>query len=300
MMADSTVGSDLPPTHRNISVLSRIRRLPRNMLIGGVIILIYFFVGLTGRFWAPYNYSEIGTGPPYSSPSLEHPFGTDNLGRDVFSRVIYGTAVVLLLSLTSTLIATIIGGMLGLLSGYVGGVQDEFLTRVLELMVSVPVLIFALLVITAAGLENSGSMALLIIVVALVWLPRTARMSRSIAVDIATRDFVTVAKARGESTWSIVRREVAPMATGVLLVEFGVRAGYAPILIGSLGFLGFGVRPPIPEWGVMISENRAALATVPVVVLAPALALAGLVIGLNLFTEGLARVLGRQVHFGGA
>ena len=119
-------------------------------------------------------------------------------------------------------------------------------------------------------------------------------MARTVAVELVTRDFVTVARSRGESAWSITRRELAPNATGVLLVEFGVRAGYAPILISSLGFLGFGARPPSSQWGLMISENRDAIVTAPVTVLAPAVALAVLVISLNLFTDGLARYLGRS------
>ena len=121
-------------------------------------------------------------------------------------------------------------------------------------------------------------------------------MARAAAIDIATRDFVTVARLRGESAWSVMRRELLPNATSVLLVEFALRAGYAPVLIGSLGFLGFGLRPPTPEWGLMISENRALIMITPITVLGPGLALASLVVGLNLFTEGLARILGRTVQ----
>lgn len=295
-MTSSTLRSRRLTLRSTTGVMARLRRQPRSLLIGSAILLVYLLVALTGRFWAPYGFSEIGTGRPYEAPSAAHLLGTDNLGRDVFSRVIHGTDEVLLLSLSSTLLATILGGLIGLFSGFVGGWIDEILMRLFELMVSVPVLIFALLVITAAGLQNTGSLLLLIIVVALVWFPRTARMARAVAVDIVTRDYVTVARTRGESAWSIVWRELAPNAAGVLLVEFGVRAGYAPILIGSLGFLGFGVRPPTPEWGLMISENRAALGAAPVSVLGPAFALAGLVIGLNLFTDGVARVVGRQVQ----
>ena len=109
---------------------------------------------------------------------------------------------------------------------------------------------------------------------------------------------MTVARLQGESATSVLRRELLPNATSVLLVEFALRAGYAPVLIGSLGFLGFGLRPPTPEWGLMISENRALLIISPVLVLGPGLALASLVIGLNLFTEGLARILGRTVKLG--
>ena len=139
---------------------------------------------------------------------------------------------------------------------------------------------------------------LVVLVVALVYAPRIARMARAAAIDIATRDYVTVARLRGESAWSVMRRELLPNATSVLLVEFALRAGYAPVLIGSLGFLGFGLRPPTPEWGLMISENRALIIVTPITVLGPGLALASLVVGLNLFTEGLARILGRTVKLG--
>jgi peptide/nickel transport system permease protein len=134
------------------------------------------------------------------------------------------------------------------------------------------------------------------LVIALIYAPRVARMARAAALDIVTRDFVTAAKLRGESAWSIVRRELLPNASSVLLVEFALRAGYAPVLIGSLGFLGFGVRPPTPEWGLIMSENRSLITFAPITVLGPGFMLALLVVGLNLFTEGLARILGRTVR----
>jgi len=255
-------------------------------------------VAISGPFWVPYDPTAFGVGIPFSPPSADHLVGADQLGRDVFSRVISGTPIDLFLALTSTFAALLIGASLGLLSGYVGGWFDETLMRLFDGLISIPLLIFALLIIAAAGPEQSGSILLLIGVVALVYMPRIARMARAVAIDLATRDFVTVARTRGESPWSIVRRELLPNATGVLLVEFGVRAGYAPIIIGSLGFLGFGARPPSPEWGLMISENRAAIMADPIVVLAPAVALALLVIGLNLLTDGVARVVGRSAQRG--
>jgi peptide/nickel transport system permease protein len=183
--------------------------------------------------------------------------------------------------------------LLGLLSGLVGGWFDQALMRLFDALISIPFLVLGLLIISAVGPELSGSFAILILVVVVVYAPRTARMARAVAVDLVTRDFVTVARARGEPVWSIVWRELTPNAVGVLLVEFGVRAGYAPIFIGSLSFLGFGVRPPLPEWGLMISENRSAIISAPLTVFAPGIALAILVISLNLFTDGLSRVYGR-------
>ena len=280
------------PQRRKL-LLVRFRRLPATLIIGSIILIFYAFVALTGRFWSPYDFAKTGTGRPFSPPSAEHLLGTDQLGRDLFSRVIHGTDDVLFLALTSTLISTVIGGLLGLLSGLVGGWFDQLLMRFFDALISIPFLVLGLLVIAAAGPEQSGSYVLLILVVVIVYAPRTARMARAVALDLVTRDFVTVARARGESVLSIVWRELTPNAIGILLVEFGVRAGYAPIFIGSLSFLGFGVRPPTPEWGLMISENRAAIISAPVSVFAPALALALLVIGLNLFTDGLSRIFGR-------
>jgi peptide/nickel transport system permease protein len=251
---------------------------PQSFRIGLVILLVHLIVAITGPFWAPYGFSQMGTGIPLSGMSWAHPFGIDQLGRDVFSRVVHGSHIVILLSLSGTAIGLLVGAVLGLLSGYLGGWFDNLLQRLLEALISIPFLVVR--------------------VVALVYAPRIARIARAAAMDIATRDYVTVARLRGESAWSVMRRELLPNATGVLLVEFALRAGYAPVLVGSLGFLGFGLRPPTPEWGLMISENRALIIITPITVLGPGLALASLVVGLNLFTEGLARILGRTVRLG--
>jgi peptide/nickel transport system permease protein len=274
-------------------------RLPGTLKIGLVILAAHVLVAITGPAWAPYPYNKPSVGRPFEQASAQHLLGTDQLGRDVFSRVVFGTPTVLLLSMSGTALGVVIGASLGLLSGYLRGWFDEVLMRLFDALISIPFLILALLIISAAGASLAGNPLLLIGVVAFLYAPRIARMARAVALDLVTRDFVTVARARGESAWSIVWRELLPNATGTLLVEFAVRAGYAPILIGSLGFLGFGVRPPIPEWGLMISENRSAITTSPITVIGPSLALASLVIGLNLFSDGLARLLGRTVQFGG-
>jgi peptide/nickel transport system permease protein len=275
-----------------------LRQTPVSLRIGAVILLIHLFVAVTGPFWAPYGYSQMGAGPPLAPASLAHPFGIDQLGRDVFSRVVHGGYIVLLLSLSGTALGLVIGSVIGLLSGYAGGLVDNVVQRLLEALISIPFLVLALLAMVAAGPELSGNPVLVVLVVALVYAPRIARMARTAAIEIATRDFVTIALLRGESAWSVMRRELFPNATSILLVEFALRAGYAPVLIGSLGFLGFGLRPPTPEWGLMISENRSLLLIAPATVIGPGLALASLVVGLNLFTEGLARILGRTVKLG--
>jgi peptide/nickel transport system permease protein len=292
----SVTAADLPVAVRRSRLRRFLRRFPMSARLAALVLLLYILVALTGPLWAPYDPYQAGTGLPYSGAARAHLFGTDILGRDVFSRVVNGTRDVLYLALTSTFLATVVGGLIGLASGLVGGWVDELLMRLFETVISIPLLVLALLAIAAAGPKAAGNSLLLIGVVVLVYAPRIARMARAVAIDLATRDYVAVARARGESVRSIVWRELTPNAAGVLLVEFGVRAGYAPILISSLGFLGFGAQPPSPEWGLMISENRAALVTAPIAVLAPSAALAVLVISLNLVTDGIARALGRSAQ----
>jgi peptide/nickel transport system permease protein len=290
----SATAVDLPVAVQRSRFRRFLRRFPLSARLAALLLIAYVMIALTGPLWTPYDPFQI-TGLPFSGSSGSHLFGTDMLGRDVFSRVVYGTRDDLYLAFTSTFLALVFGGMIGLASGLVGGWVDELLMRLFETIISIPLLVLALLAIAAAGPNASGNSLLLIGVVVLVYAPRIARMARAVAVDLVTRDFVTIARSRGESVRSIVWRELTPNAAGVLLVEFGVRAGYAPILISSLGFLGFGARPPSPEWGLMISDNRAALVTAPLIVLAPSAALALLVISLNLVTDGIARALGRSV-----
>jgi peptide/nickel transport system permease protein len=261
--------------------------------MGTFFLAVLIFVALTGPFWAPYGVAQMRAGPPLSGASWAHPMGTDQLGRDVFSRVIHGAPIVLLLSLAGTLLGAIIGATIGLASGYFAGWVDEIVMRGVEVLISIPFLILALMIVALAGPDMSGRPILVVAVVAFIYAPRMARLARAAAIEIAAKEFVTAARLNGESTAGIIWRELLPNATGVILVEIALRASYAPILVGSLGFLGFGLRPPTPEWGLMISEHRAYLLNNPTIVLGPGLALAVLVIGLNLWTEGLARILGR-------
>lgn len=275
-------------------LLRRLRAAaPAAFWLGAAILLVHALAAAVGWLWTPYGWQDIKAGPPLAPASWAHPFGVDQSGRDVFSRVLRGGHVVILLSLSGTALGVAVGAALGLTAGYLRGWFDEVLMRLVDAAVSIPFLILALLIVAVVGPTGAGDLRLLVLVVAVVYAPRVARVARACAMDVATRDFVTVARLRGEGAPSIVAREILPNCTGPLLVEFALRAGYAPILIGSLGFLGFGVRAPLPEWGRMMSENRDLIWTTPATLLGPGLTLASLVVGLNLFTEGLARVLGR-------
>ncbi|MCC5974465.1 MAG: ABC transporter permease [Rubellimicrobium sp.] len=276
------------------------RRAPWAMRVGAGILALHLAAALFGPALAGWGPAQMGAGPPLSGPSWAHPFGIDQLGRDVFSRVLHGARVVLVLSLSGTALGVAVGAVIGLLSGLAGGWIDDLVQRALEILISIPFLVLALIAMVAVGPILSGQPVTVIGVVALIYAPRVARIARAAAQEIATRDFVTMARLRGDGALTIMWREILPNARGVLLVEFSLRASYAPVLIGSLGFLGFGLRPPPPEWGLMMAENRALLIVTPWAVLGPGLALSSLVVGLNLFTDGLARMLGRHADFGAA
>jgi peptide/nickel transport system permease protein len=271
------------------------RSAPLTFKIGSAILAVHLVIAVLGPFIAPFGPAEIGTGPPVSGMSLQHPMGIDQIGRDVFSRVLAGAHVVILLAFFGTAAGLAFGSLLGLLSAYVGGLFDETVQRIIEAFVSIPYLVLGLLAVYAAGPELAGQPALMVLVIAIVYAPRIARMARAAALDIVTRDYVTAARLRGESALSVIWHDLAPNAASTLLVEFALRIGYAPALIAAFGFLGFGVQPPTPEWGVIISENRNLILISPVTVLGPGLALALLVVAVNLTAEGLARILGHSV-----
>ena len=282
---------------------SRVRQaleLPPLLLVGGTILLVYVGVAISGSWWAPYPETALGTGAPFEGMSASHWFGTDGLGRDLFSRTVIATRIELILAALGTLVGFAIGGSLGLAAALIGGKFDEIVMRLGEGMISIPTLIMAILLVVLLGPSNTGSTIFIVLVIGVVFSPIIARMARATALELKTRDFVAIAMLRGETTMSVVFRELLPNATGTLLVEAGVRMAAAPLLIGGLGFLGIGVSPPAAEWGTMITENRSALLSHPVTVLGPAFVLAGLVIGANFFTDGLARVLGRTADFGGS
>ena len=266
---------------------SFVGRLSPVSVVAGLVLLLHVVVAVTGPLWAPYSPYQLLVGDPSSAPSLAHWFGTDSYGRDVFSRVVAGERSVLGLSVAGTGLALILGTIVGMITGYVRGWLDELLMRVVDVLNSIPPLIIALLIISALGTNS----LLLVLTVGLLYAPRVTRVIRAATMKIATEDFVTAARARGESVFSIARRELLPNVIGVVLVELSIRTGYTITFIGSLTLLGFGASPPDPAWGLMIGEGRANILTAPWEALAPAIAMATLVVAINLFTDGLARVL---------
>jgi peptide/nickel transport system permease protein len=261
-------------------------------LIASVVLVIHLLIATTGFLWVPYDPLELLVGGPFESPSLRHLLGTDNFGRDVFSRLVAGERVVLALALASAGTSVVLGSLIGMITAYVGGWVDALVMRLMDIVLTVPPLILALLVLGSLG----SSYVLVVAIVAFFFTPRIATVIRAAALGVVTEDFVTAAKLRGESSWSIAIREVLPNVASSVFVELSLRTGYAVLFIAGLSFLGFGAPPPSPEWGLLINEGRSYISSAPWPVLGPSLALASLVVALSLFTERLSDTLGLSVR----
>ncbi len=268
--------------------------LPPVAAMAGVVILGYVVIAVTAPLWVPFDPYAILVGPPISPPTAAHWFGTDSLGRDVFSRVMHGSRPVLIMALTSTTLAVLCGATIGLLAGYKRGWFDQLAMRLTDVLVSFPTLILAMLILSAIG----NTAVYVVLTVAFINVPRIARVVRAATLAIVAEDYVTAAVTRGESTASIIFVELMPNVSGTIFVEFAVRSGFVIVFIGALGFLGFGAPPPTSEWGVMINEGRTTIALSVWPVLAPAGAMALLVVALNLFTDGIAGRIGASTPTG--
>jgi peptide/nickel transport system permease protein len=253
--------------------------------IGVVIVLVWIFVALAAPPISPYSPTDL-VGKHLEDPSPEHWLGTDNLGRDVLSRLIWGSRTVLLLAPVSVLLGILIGAPLGLASGYLGGTIDTVIMRVCDILLSFPTLLIYILIIATFG----SSAIIVVISVAIGVVPSITRIVRSLVMDERTRDYVSAARLRGEKLWYILFREILPNTSGPIIVDTCIRVGYAVMAVGSLGFLGLGIPPPTPDWGGMINEGRQWIFLQPWTVLAPAAALSSLVIGLNMIADGFREI----------
>jgi peptide/nickel transport system permease protein len=224
------------------------------------------------------------------APSAAHLFGTDHLGRDVFSRVLYGTRSVISLAGFGALLAIAAGLLFGMASGYRGGLFDEVLMRVFDSLLSIPALLLALLLLGTIGPSRDS----ILIIIPLLYTPIVARVVRSEVLRLRDRGFVAAARLRGESLRFILFREILPSVLPALSVEGALRFSYAIFLVASLGFLGVGVQPPTPDWGLMVKEARSFVRLTPWTMVFPAGAIALLVIGVNLLADGLKLLLQRN------
>ncbi|HZV74098.1 MAG TPA: ABC transporter permease [Conexibacter sp.] len=264
------------------SALRAVLRAPEGR-IGVALALLVLAVVILGPLLAPYPPDKLGVGPVSAGPTASHLLGTDTLGRDVLSRVLCGGTSVIVIPLLAVVLAQLLGGGMGLAAGYLGGRWDAVLSRVFDIFMTLPPLLLVLVLI--AGLGTSA--AVLVIVVALVFLPRAGRIVRAATQSLVHADYVVAAQTRGESATYVVGREILPNIVGPLMADAALRLTYAIIFVATLNFLGLGVQPPRPDWAVMISEGRATIAITPIVVFAPAAAIAAVSVSANLIADAL-------------
>jgi peptide/nickel transport system permease protein len=252
--------------------------------VGVVLVLLLVGIAVIGPFVAPHSPTEF-VGAPYAHPSSTALLGTDSLGRDVFSRVLWGGRSVLGLAIAATALGLALGVTIGLVAAYASATADDILMRAMDVILAFPSLVLALVAVATVG----PKLWLLVLVVGITTAPRVSRVTRGSSVEIVERDFVRAAEAIGEPRRKILLGEILPNVSSPLLVEASLRLTYSVGLIAALSFLGFGVQPPAADWGLMINENRQGLTVQPWGVVAPVLAIALLTIGTSLIGDGVAR-----------
>ena len=240
-----------------------------------------------GPWIAPYGYSDQVLKDRLQPPSQQHVLGTDQFGRDVLSRILAGSRDVYVVAGSGAALAVLFGLTVGLIAGYFGGLVDEILMRLIDVLLAIPPLLLAMIVLFTLG----GSRATVIAVVGFLYIPMVSRVVRSVVLDLKTRQFVEAAKLRGESNIYIMFREIFPNVLPPLAVEASMRFSYAIFLVASLGFLGLGVQPPSPDWGLMVGEARNYFSQAQWALLAPAGAIAILIVGIAFMSDGLRRML---------
>jgi len=275
-----------PKTGRTATTWRRIKRYPTT-LFGFVIVGLFLLMAVIGPLVVPYGYADQALSERLQAPSHMHLFGTDRFGRDVFSRVLVGSRDVFVAAGSATLLAAFLGLSLGLFSGYFGGVVDEVAMRLVDVMLAIPPLLLAMIILFTLGPSRVN----VVLVVGFLYVPMVARVVRSVVLDLKTRQFVEAAKMRGEHSAYIMFREILPGVLPPLAVEASMRFSYAIFLVASLGFLGMGVQPPSPDWGLMVGEARNYFSQAQWALLAPAGAIALLVVGVGFMSDGLRRML---------
>lgn len=253
---------------------------PLSAKIGILLILSYIFVAIFAPWLAPYGETDV-VGDSYTGWSPEFWLGTDNLGRDVLSRLIYGARNTISIAFITTLLAFTLGGLAGLVAAIKGGWIDQGLSRVVDILMAIPQLIFALLILSVVG-TNAVS---LILVIALLDATRVFRLSRAVAMNVVVQDFVEAARLRGEGLVWLIWREVLPNTLPPLVAEFGLRFCFVFLFISALSFLGLGIQPPTADWGSMVRENAVMISFGDFTPLLPALAVALLTIGVNFVVD---------------
>lgn len=283
----------IPMTHAP-SLRERLGGVLRDMLtrpsgaVGLFLVVLHLSIAISSPWWVPFDFKAISATLILTPPDAVHWFGTDQLGRDVFTRTVLGGREAILVTLIATPLAVAWGGFVGIYLGLVGGRLDDVLMRVVDAFLALPWILKMLLLLVTFG----TGIEVLIPTLALFYGIPVIRIARAAAHNVVARDFVLAARARGHGRLSIIRRELFPNVLDALMVEGAMRWSWMLLAFSSLSFLGFGVSPPNPDWGLMISDSRTFLPLAPWTGLIPIVALSSLIIGINLTADALAKALG--------
>ncbi|WP_411966243.1 ABC transporter permease [Haloferax sp. YSMS24] len=261
-------------------------------MLGFTIVVLLVLVAIFAPLIAPYPIDQTNIEDRSQAPSVEHPFGTDDLGRDIFSRVVMGSRISLRVGFGAIGVALGVGSVIGVVAGYTGGLTDEILMRVMDAAMAFPPVLLALTLLVVLGPELTN----VIIALAFVYTPYIARVSRSAALAERNEAYVESAIARGESEPRIIFSEVFPNCTAPMLVQGSLNVSFAILAEASLSFLGLGAQPPKPSWGLMINTGRGFMETAPWMLIFPALAIGIAVVGFNMLGDGLRDVLDPKVE----
>lgn len=264
-------------------------------LIGVLLVVLHLVVAIGAPWVAPYAPTSL-LDAPLEPPSATYWLGTDDLGRDAFSRLLWGGRVAMLVAFAAGIIAVVGGAVLGLSAAFMRGAFDDCMLRLVEMKLAVPTILFVAIFVTGFG----QSIPILILAIGIIQMMGVIRTTRAAGIVLMEQGYVRAAQLNGESGPKIILRELLPNVADLMTVEFALRASSALLLVSALSFLGLGISPPTPDWGLMVEDAMALLDSEPHLVLAPALAISTLVLGINLAAEGLAEALGLDAARGGA
>jgi peptide/nickel transport system permease protein len=264
------------------------QKLSVTAAIGLLIIAVNLAAAILAPVIAPFDQADV-VGDAWADPDAQHILGLDNLGRDLFSRLLYGARMSIGLSLVITCLSFSIGIITGFTAAVTKGWVDTVLSRLIDLLLSMPTLIFAFIILSVLG----TALPVLIVTIAVLDSPKVFRLSRAVAMNLAALEYVEVARVRGERLWWVIRREILPNATAPLVAEFGLRFSFTFLFIAALSFLGLGVQPPFADWGSMVRDYKDVIALDVTAPFYPAAAIAILTIGVNFVVDWMLSVHSR-------
>ena len=271
------------------------RMLRKNKLamLGLIILTLIVLTAIFANVLAPYDYTAQNLVNMKKFPSMEHPFGTDEFGRDILSRIIYGTRQSLVIGVGSIAIAVLAGGLIGLISGLYGGWLDNLLMRITDVMMAIPGMLLAIAIVAALG----SSLKNLLIAIAIAKLPNFARIMRATVMSAREQEYVTASKVMGISNWKILLEDILPNSLSPMIVQATLGIAFAILTAAGMSFMGLGIQPPTPEWGAMISTAKNYIRDYPYMVMFPGAAIMITILALNLLGDGLRDALDPKLRY---